>query len=190
MRIERHKNFLPALECQLLNEWVRLAIERKWMDKAGSLRGSLNPNRLTTRMYGSRFVYPELALEVSRRVRSFCGVEDMPLIEQGHGRDGIVVSCTFPGEGVHPHVDGPTLSEKHSVLRCNIVTQSPDEGGELFVGAHSFFPEQGELHCYLASDHQHYVTEVYGNTPRILWMFGAHVPTDDWNGGKIKLRTD
>lgn len=186
MRVERHKNFLTAEECHTLNEWVRQATEFGWMNKGFHQGGANHPNRLSTRSSGDRFEYPELALKVSNRVRQFCGVAGMPLIE-GHGRDGIVVSCTFPKGDVYAHLDGPRMSPMHSILRCNVVTQAPDGGAELFIDDHSFFPEQGELHCYLVSDYVHYVTEVFGNTPRILWMFGAHVPTEEWNSGEIKV---
>lgn len=43
------------------------------------------------------------------------------------------------------------------------------------------------VHCYLASDFEHYVTEVQGETNRILWMFGAAVPKEDWENGTIKM---
>lgn len=187
MRIERHKNFLSPAECSALNAWVLRAIEFGWMNEATDKTGARHNKRLTTRLYGDRFEYPKFVLDVSDRVRRFCGVADMPLIKQGHGRDGVVVSCTFPTGDVYPHIDRPKLSEEHAILRCNIVTQAPEGGAELFIGDQSFVPEQGELHCYLPSEYEHYVTEVLGNTPRILWMFGAHVLTEEWNSGKIKL---
>ena len=58
--------------------------------------------------------------------------------------------------------------------------------GQVYVENNKIDIEVGELHCYLASDYEHYVTEVKGETPRILWMFGAYVPKEDWESGKIQ----
>jgi hypothetical protein len=66
------------------------------------------------------------------------------------------------------------------------MTQAADNGAELFVDGSKIDIKTGDLHCYLASDFEHYVTEVKGNTPRILWMFGAYVPTEHWENGEIK----
>lgn len=187
MRIERHKSFLTTAECHALNEWVHKAVELKLMDEGRNRDGQSYAKRLTTRPCGDRIEYPELALEISNRIRQFCGVSAMPLIKDGHGRDGIVVSYTLPEGDVFAHIDGPRFSTKHSVLRCNVVTQAPDDGANLFVGGQLLSPEQGELHCYLASDHVHSVSKVLGDVPRILWMFGAHVLTEEWNSGTIKV---
>jgi hypothetical protein len=66
------------------------------------------------------------------------------------------------------------------------MSQAADDGAELFVGGEKVDIKVGDLHCYLASDYEHYVTEVKGNTSRVLWMFGAYVPKEDWENGDIK----
>ena len=186
MRIERHKNFLTPEECAALNVWVDEGVEKKWLD-VGISRGQPNyTKRVTSRLYGNRFKYPQIVLDISNRVRKFCGVDSYSLIEGGHGRDGIVVSCTFPGGDVYEHQD-PKLIYELSALRCNVMTRGSDAGGKLYVGGKHIDIEVGELHCYLASDFRHYVTEVEGNTSRVLWMFGACVPKEIWESGRIKI---
>ena len=185
MRIERHKNFLSLQDCATLNSWVDLAVENKWMDEGISSGGSVYAKRFTSRLYADRFEYPQIVRDISERVRLFCGVDSYPLIDD-HGRDGVVVSCTFNGGDVYPHKD-PKLG-CFSALRCNIMTREPDDGGKLYVGNQHLDIEVGELHCYLASDFEHYVTEVSNDTSRVLWMFGAYVPYEDWENGKIQLR--
>jgi len=186
MRVEVIKNFLPHADIAELNVWVEEGVKKKWLDIGFTARGqpTTPDTRVTSRLYGARFNYPEVALRTSNKVREYCGIFNAPLIE-GHGKDGIVVSCTFPGGDVYAHRD-PRMYE-HSVLRCNIMTQGADVGGVLYVGGQPVPIEVGDLHCYLASEHEHYVTTVGGNTPRVLWMFGGCVLAENWDTGRIKI---
>jgi hypothetical protein len=184
MRIERFKNFLSLDECDILNQWVDEGVEKKWLDVGVSRGYNFYDKRFTNRMYGHRFEYPQIVLDISNRIRKFCGIDSYGLIE-GHGKNGTVVSCTFPGGDVYEHQD-PSI-EGLSALRCNVMTRGANSGGKLYVGGEHIDIEVGELHCYLASEVSHYVTTVKGKTPRVLWMFGAHVPSEDWNNGTIKV---
>jgi hypothetical protein len=178
-------NFATKEEINALNEWVELAVKNRWLGSGVNEKGYVK-NRLTSRMYGERYVYPQIVIDLSNRIRNFVGINSYQLIE-GHGRNGVVVSYTYPGGNVHKHKD-PENAEGLSTLRCNILTQKPDAGGLLYVEGKQTHVEVGDLHCYLVSEHEHWVTEVEGETPRIMWMFGAHVPADDWNSGKIKVQ--
>lgn len=184
LRFEHQKNFITTHECSKLNAWVDKGVANKWLD-VGISHGNHNyTKRFTSRLYANRYKYPEIVRIISSRVRKFCGVSDYGLIE-GHGRDGVVVSCTFPGGDVYEHQD-PRSEMNLSALRCNILTRSANLGGVLYVDGVERPLAIGDLHCYLASEHKHYVTEVAGNTSRVLWMFGAYVSSDDWNSGLIK----
>jgi|688.fasta_scaffold535940_2 hypothetical protein len=186
LRIERTKNFFSRSECEALNAWVDEGVKNKWLDKGISPGWSLNyPYRVTSRMYADRYEYPQLVRDLSFRIRKFCGIDDYPLIE-GHGRDGVVVSCTFPGGNVYAHMD-PTSPSGMATLRCNVMTRAADVGCILHIAGQAVDIEVGELHCYLASEHEHFATQVEGATSRVMWMFGAHAPADDWNSGKIKF---
>jgi len=185
VRIERHKNFLSEEECAAFNIWVDEGVKNKWLD-VGISRGQSNyTKRVTSRLYGNRFKYPQIVLGISSRIRKFCGVDSYGLIE-GHGRNGVVVSCTFPGGDVYEHQD-PKGKNDLSALRCNVMTRGSDAGGKLYVNGEHIDIGVGELHCYLASDFRHYVTEVEGDTSRVLWMFGAYVPMNDWEDDIIKI---
>ena len=185
MRLERHKNFLAPEECSVLNTWVDEGVEKKWLD-CGISGGYLQYNRrVTSRLYGDRFEYPQIVLDISNRIREYCGVSTYGLIE-GHGRDGVVVSCTFDGGDVYLHRD-PKSEAGLSALRCNVMTRKADAGGVLYLEGQPVDIEVGELHCYLASNFSHQVAEVKGETPRVLWMFGAYVPSQDWESGAIKV---
>jgi hypothetical protein len=182
MRLEITPNFLSQDECNVLNAWVCLGVENKWLDN-GICTQKITDKRFTSRFYGHRFVYPKEVMNFANKVRHFAGVSQYPLID-GHGKNGIVVSYTKPGGDVYKHKDPTHLGL--SALRCNIMSQAADDGAELFVGGEKVDIKVGDLHCYLASDYEHYVTEVKGNTSRVLWMFGAYVPKEDWENGDIK----
>jgi len=185
IRFERHKNFITHQECDELNAWVDKGVANKWLD-VGISRGNHNySKRVTSRLYANRYEYPEIVRSISFRIREFCGISSYKLIE-GHGRDGVVVSCTFPGGDVYEHQD-PRSKMGLSALRCKLLTRAADSGGVLRLNGEAKSLEIGELHCYLASEHLHTVSEVIGNTSRVLWMFGAYVPKEDWDDGLIKF---
>lgn len=185
MRIERVKNFFTPAECEELNAWCDMGVANKWLDSGLSRAKPGQKHRVTSRFYSDRYEYPKLVHTLSERVRQFCGVSSYPMIS-GHGRDGIVVSCTFPGGDTFAHRD-PMSEAGIATLRCNVMTRAAESGSVLHVGGRVVDIEVGELHCYLASEHEHFVTQVEGAASRVLWMFGAHIPADDWNSGKIQL---
>jgi hypothetical protein len=168
------RNFLDAEICQELNAWVMEGVENKWLD-SGIIRGHgwSCGDRLTTRRYGFRFEYPDVVYKVFDKITNALNLQGVPKSVVGGGKDGVVVSCTFPNGDVHPHTD-PMEGSLH-VLRCNVMTQATEAGAELFIGGEKIDIGVGDLHCYLPSDVEHYVTKADGVTPRIMWMFGYQV---------------
>ena len=169
------RNFINAETCGKMNEWVDEGIKNKWLD-CGISRGSgwEYKKRITTRNYGHRFDYPTVTYEVFDKITAKLGLQTTQKSIVGGGKNGVVVSCTFPGGDVYAHTDPMEGTNLH-VLRCNIMTRSADSGGELFIGGKPIDIGVGDLHCYLASDNEHYVQVVNGNTSRVLWMFGYSV---------------
>lgn len=185
MRIEIIKNFLDASTIAELNAWAVLGVENKWLDDGISNFRPGYALRKTSRIYPNRFEYPQVVRDVSEKIRAFCGLSEYPLIT-GHGRDGVVVSYTLPGGDVYLHRD-PGNYKGLATLRCNVMTQAADAGGILHIEGKRIDIEVGDLHCYLVSEFAHSATTVEGNTPRIMWMFGAHVPAEEWESGQIKV---
>jgi hypothetical protein len=173
------RKFASASECEMLNQWVNLGVKNQWLD-LGASEGTnwTYDKRLTTRNYGNRFEYPEVAHQMFARITTLLELHNTPKSVFGRGKDGVVVSYTLPGGDVRKHKD-PMEGNLH-VLRCNVMTQAADAGAELFIGGEKIDIGVGDLHCYLPSDVEHYVTTAEGNTPRIMWMFGYQISKEDF----------
>ena len=182
------RNFASSEEIHKLNLFVDEGILLGYLDKGISRGNHGYDSRLTTRLYGDRFVYPNIVNSVFSRITDRLSLHDLKKSVAGGGRDGVVVSCTYPGGDVYAHQDPKEDDGKLDVLRCNILTQAPDSGGLLQVGGVSITLRAGDLHCYLASDVVHSVSTVEGDIPRILWMFGYQINKIDW-GLRVKALT-
>jgi hypothetical protein len=170
MKVLVFKNFLSVSECGQLNEWTNLGVQNKWLDE-GLSRGKWDyKERLTTRPYANRFDYSPEVYVVQNKITNFLNLANLQKSVVGGGKNGIVVSYTLNGGDTYEHID-PKEGDLE-VLRCNVLTNKPAEGGELFVDGEKIDLAAGDLHCYLSSTVRHYVTETKGNVPRILWMFG------------------
>jgi hypothetical protein len=176
MSVKIFKNFLSKKECEELNKIALQGINEGWCYK-GIQDHKHNYNlRFTSRLHMANSEYPQFVRDMSDRIRKFVGINTFPLIV-GHGKDGVVVSVTFKGGSVYKHRD-PRSTEGLLTYRCNILTQANEEGCELYVDNKKIEIEVGDLHCYMVSELPHYVTEAKGDTPRIMWMFGAHIPQE------------
>lgn len=176
------KNFASEQECKELNDWVIKGIENGWLDKglSGTTKTWTCEQRYTSRRYADRFEkYPDVAYKLFDRITKLINLEGYEKSIAGGGKDGIVVSCTFPGGDVYKHQD-PMEANNFHVLRCNILSSEADDGGQIYVNGEHTPINVGDLHCYLASKYLHHVTTVEGNNKRILWMFGYQIQDHDW----------
>lgn len=179
MKVRVFKNFLSKEDCDALNAVARTGLKEGWISD-GISRGANNyKNRFTSRMHMENAEYPQIVRDISDKVRKHVGIDRFPIIA-GHGKDGVVVSYTMQGGDVYAHKD-PRSTDGLPTYRCNILTQANEEGADIYVGGQKIEVEVGDLHCYLVSEIEHYVTEAKGETPRIMWMFGAHIPKEYWS---------
>lgn len=179
--IVKFKNFLNEEDCNSLNDWTDFAAEN------GILGKSLNPKfvsewnydkRLTSRNYGSTTVYPEIVYKIYNNITEFLNLQHLPRGVAGGGRDGVVVSLTYPGGDLYEHMD--PKEPNGEVLRCNILTRKPTSGGILYINDHKVNLEVGELHCYLPSMLPHRFTEVSGDISRVMWMFSYQISLEQF----------
>jgi hypothetical protein len=172
MSVRVYRNFLTSNECEVLSQIALLGMEEGWCKPCVPAE----VNRYTSRIHMAKHKYPETVLNISSRVRKFLDIDCFPPI-YGHGKDGIVVSITFKDGYIHEHKD-PRSIKNFMTYRCNIVTQLPEEGCDVYVDGKKVDTGVGDLHCYMASELNHYVTKSKEQTPRILWMFGACIPLE------------
>jgi hypothetical protein len=178
MQVKIYKNFLSKEECEVLNEVAKDGLG-KWLGKGVTTGSVFVDKRYTSRVYMQEYEYPQIVRNISNRIRTFLNIDSFPLID-GHGKDGVVVSYTMQGGDVYRHKD-PRSDDGLPTYRCNVLTQANEEGCELYVDDKKIDIEVGDLHCYMVSELYHYVTEAKGKTPRIMWMFGAHIPKEHWS---------
>lgn len=172
--VEVYKNFLSIEECNILNNIAFQGVKEGWVNKGIDNFKFGYELRYTSRIHMKNAEYPKEVIEFSNRVRKFMNIDNYPIIE-GHGKNGVVVSVIFKDGDVYEHKD-PRSSDGLGTYRCNIVTQKNEDGAELYVNGVKIELNPGDLHCYWASESSHYVSKANGSTPRILWMFGAHLP--------------
>lgn len=175
-RVKLFNNFLSSSECEALNKVAKQGIEEGWICPATNKQGFKNSTRYTNRSRMHTVEYPQVVRDMSAKVRKFVGVDKFPIIT-GHGRDGVVVSVVFKGGDVHKHKDARSY-DGLATYRCNVLTQANEDGCDIYVDGEKVTVEVGDLHCYMVSEFEHYVTEAKGDTPRIMWMFGAHIPLE------------
>ena len=74
MRFERHKNFITPDEIAALNAWVDEGVDKKWLDVGQTVDSTKPVNRVTSRFYSDRFMYPDVAYAVFTRIKRICGI--------------------------------------------------------------------------------------------------------------------
>jgi hypothetical protein len=177
MFVKTYKNFLCGEECAFLNK-VALSNIDKWFDDGWDTGGTRTKLRLTTRtaMKGKTGLFPPRVLEIAERVRKEAGIDKYPIIDD-HGSDGVTILVTYNGGDAYEHND-PRSATGDFMYRCNVLTQAPEGGADLYVNRKKIDVSVGDLHCYFASELLHQVTKIEGNTPRIMWLFGAYIPKE------------
>jgi hypothetical protein len=186
------RNYLDAGSCEQLNRWVLEAISQ---GKIG--RGITTPegghwsdptrvvsqNRFTSRMYSDNYEYPPLVEEIFTRIKTELQLKNGVVSANG-GRNGVVVSCTYPGGDVYPHKD-PKEGPGVSLLRVNVLSKAAESGGTIHVEDGVFNLGQGDMMAYLVDEYEHYVEPVEKGGPRIMWMFGLLIPKHLWEAGVV-----
>jgi len=205
MRVDKHKDFITEEERLSLIDWMgknrdKYFVKRGQMvDHAfgdNSTPEGREPMRLSTRVFKSEpsildsnnnpimetridyrpntIEFPEVAYEIQKRIRDKYNIPDDAT--EVLGFDGMVSVITLPGGTTGAHVDHKRGG--HAV-RFNVLLQEPDSGGVLIINREVVPLEERELHAYCATMWEHWVTEVEGDTERMLWIFGFEVG-DDW----------
>lgn len=175
MRIDREPEFITVSERDALMDW---------MDNSGKLvkglsRGKLGyEDRITTRLNPEVIRFPDEAYDIRKRIMDLYGFKSKDIPGIAHG-EGMIAVKTFEGGDTYRHTD-PKQGELHSIT-MNILLQNSTEGGLLYILDEEVPLTERELHCYIATKHEHFVTTCKGQT-RYMWIFRFNMNPKEWEG--------
>ena len=157
---------------EFITEDERIAL-MDWMDNSGKLvkglsRGEYSyTDRMTTRLNPEVIRFPDEAYAIRRRIMDIYNMKSSDVGSVAHG-DGMIAVKTFSGGDTYKHTD-PTDNGEHQIT-MNILLQNSTEGGLLHILDAPVPLEERELHCYVATRHEHFVTPSKGDT-RYMWIY-------------------
>lgn len=167
------RGFIDEAQCSVLKDFFLSVKGTQFVDGITS-GGKRTKTRLTNRMCSDKISYPKEVYEIQAKVISELGLRDLKVHDYNrgyfHGKDGIVVSITFPSGDVYRHVD--PNAEGADVLRANVLLSGKST---VIVRQRRYDIQVGDLMSYLVSVHEHEVPEVSGEM-RIMMMCGFEIP--------------
>jgi len=167
------RNFLFEKDVNKLNKWTLDNCHREFFEDANM--DPDNPGtRFTTRFPNESVAphidYPNAAQIVRQRIVNYFHLEGYnhpPSYSQG-----IVNGIGYNGGRIDNHID-PTYYPNTKTVHFNAITQQADRGGHTVIGGVKYNDiNPTDLLIYQVSEVHHEVTPTYGNTSRILWVFG------------------
>jgi hypothetical protein len=176
MNLLRFPNFISREEAREMSSWVLSNKENNFFTDA-----NMGGIRLTIRYSNhDSFEYPSVVLDVRKRIiDKFDLHEEEKFNIKPPFKNGVVASCAFPGDTCYEHID-PVWHQSFNTLHCNVITQSPDKGGDLILDGVVEPMRELELCCYLVSKIPHSTNLIEGNRERVMWIFGFCVDDEKW----------
>ena len=171
------KNFLEQKHIDELNDWTLCNYKNSFFKDTNM---SKNCNRVTTRYSKEyEFTYPEIVFKIRNNIIHALNINNINYRVPSFPY-GVVNGIGFDGSDIYDHID-PVWYDGTFTFHCNIITMKPECGGILKIGSNTYDPEIGDLVCYKVSEVTHSVSEMKGNTPRNLWVFGFSINREDEN---------
>jgi len=173
----RINNFISKEDSKILSNWI-LNNCHKFFFKDANMGGNRKATRYST---NENFLFPKEALYIRKKI-----IDKFNLQENEKNnifppfKDGIVASFAVNNDTCHEHVD-PVWVENYETLHCNIITQAPEQGGEVVINKKKYTMKENELFCYRVSKSSHEVLQVKSEKPRLMWVFGFCVNEQQWN---------
>lgn len=170
------KNFLFDEEITSLNKWTLDNWSNNYFSDA-----NMDPfnegTRFTTRMRNNIIAeetgvcidYPKECYNIQSRIKNFFHLNDYQSPPSFY--NGIVNGIGFSPGVIEEHIDPQYIENTHT-LHCNVITQNSISGGITVIAGQEYPVNDGDLLMYIVSKHYHHVTEIKGDKPRILWVFG------------------
>lgn len=172
------KNFITDDEVKVLNQWTLNHYKKPYfMDP--KMNHDDEQTRFTTRhAYGRieeyqdyKVEYPKEVYDIQKRLISYLKVKKNIITPWPFFTDGVATEIAFPPGSCGKHTDqvyGPYTYTLH----CNFVTQKPENGGITYIEDIPYQFDEKDMIMYITSHLDHEVTEISGDTPRILWVYG------------------
>lgn len=169
-------NFLFNEEILILNNWTLSNWNNQYF-KDANMDPFNTGTRFTTRMHNSAVAnesgvlieYPEECYNIQNRIKDFFRLHNFQSPPSFY--NGIVNGIGFSPGVIEEHIDPQYIPGTHT-LHCNIISQNSMSGGITIIAGKEYPVNDGDLLLYVVSKHHHHVTEIEGNKPRILWVFG------------------
>ena len=177
MEVVRIENFISKKESKILSNWILNNSHQPFFKNA-----NMGGNRKTTRYStNENFFYPEESLNIRKKIINKFNLQENEI----HNiyppfKNGIVASFAENNDTCYSHID-PIWKKNYETLHCNIVTQTPEEGGELIINKNKYIMKKNELFCYRVSKNNHEVLKIKSKKPRLMWIFGFCVNEKQWN---------
>jgi len=177
MDVVRIENFISKEDSKILSNWI-LDNHNKPFFKHANMGG----NRKTTRFSpNENFSYPQEALDIRKKIINGFNLQEN---EKNNiyppFKNGIVASFAPNNDECFSHID-PIWIKNYETLHCNIITQAPEQGGELVFNGKKYIMKENELFCYRVSKGNHEVLKIKSKKPRLMWVFGFCVNEKQWN---------
>jgi len=183
MRFDRQTEFITEQERGSLVQWFDQNLDNSEIFKKGFSRGVWGYELRRTTRANKSFEYPELVTTIFNRITKLYNLDHCP--KQNVCVGGVIAVVTFPGGDTYLHTD-PKAQGGLEAVTFNILIQAPDEGGLLYIGPDLEEKKlnERELHCYMASKHQHKISKTVGNTNRYMLIFRLAMIEKDWEQGE------
>ena len=172
------KNFVTDEEIKVLNQWTSNHYENSYFMNP-RMNNDDKQTRFTTRHAHGRckeyrdyiVEYPKEVYDIQKRLIDYLKIKQNSVAPWPSFTNGICTTIAFSPGGCCKHTD-PVYFENTYTLHCNFVTQKPESGGITFVEDIQYQFEEKDMLMYITSHLDHEVTEIFGDKPRILWVYG------------------
>ena len=181
------KNFITDNEIDELNQWTLSHYNEPYFMNPG-MNNDESQTRFTTRhSYGRckeyqdyKVQYPKEVYDIQKRLLEYLKIKENTIAPWPSFTDGICTTIAFPPGSCCKHTD-PIYFENTYTLHCNFVTQNPESGGITYVENTPYQFEKNDMIMYITSHLEHEVTEISGDIPRILWVYGFGITLPEMN---------
>lgn len=176
------KNFISEKEAKILSNWTTNNYKKPYFIDP-KMNNDVNQTRFTTRHANVReglnhsnykVKYPDQCYDIQNRIFTYLNLTKRNLLPFPFFTDGIVTTICFPPGSCVRHKD-PVYYSNTYTLHCNFCTQLPEDGGTTIIEGEEYKINNKDMLIYITSHLDHEVTECFGQTPRILWVYGFFI---------------